>query len=944
MPAFLNTRSGWSWIAAAAFFISVFLVTPDLAVAQSVDEIGTGQIVGTVVDGNGLPVANADVRVDGSGVQPAMTAIDGTFTFVPLPAGLYTVQIRKAGFEDAVQDVSVVGGSTVRVSARLSALVHDSTQIIGRTKANSARGLSTISTIGASVSTLDRARIDQQGFGTLAELLDQIPGVTAGAQNTSGNYSSQGAFSYPMIRGAQTYETDMRFEGVPLRLFDESWLRPQLLQSIRIIKGPAAQAPDSNYAVGGTLDLETREASARPALTVLMGHDSFGGQSSDWAFSGTTPNGKLSWVFDYDIFGTPGPMSGAAGAYVLPISSGTSVTLPNGTTVAIPATTTSGNPPGVNTSVPKTATLIACCRDGAGAGDFNVHSLLSKVAYNFSPTASIGFTSLGGHTYSNEQATHAYIYSTNFHPAAGYQGAIPTGPVNLFSNVATFDEEFFNNNDQIDHAYFSAAVGRVTFRADYLANSYSNLRYEPPFLPLTQSSSNYNLYGSFTPAGSSTPLIFNGTNVLLTTGGQYYDNESFLWQRDQIYSFNVPIGNSALTASWERTWKSAYSGRLSSGTVSTPYGTGDNLTTYALRGDFPIFQNFNVVASVFQNDYRDHYTNDIGMTWQDSQQQHTDERLGFDYHPSRRTTIRFGAGSAIVPLDPQTGNYGAALDAAATQPVITSDNTSASSNDFNGALKPETSFGYDLGVDHTFNDGITQLTFDAYLTNLWNQWYSSQYFNGNVSLPSYVAGNKSGSPTGPNVTVPLYTTATVNLTQARFEGLELQVTRTPRAGWGFIVAGTLMRAYPYNVPPSAYTTAASNGQPVNNLTLVPNINFQGGSYEPAVPYAVGYAQANYRTRNNIFAMLGTTYFGSNNSFNIPAFFLTSASLSVPIGKTLELQLSSYNTFNVHDSPYVTLYDPTKTIETVQVNGQVTYANRANTIGPGYIQALLRLKI
>jgi hypothetical protein len=677
---------------------------PDRALAQNADATAaTGSITGTVVDGDKQAVANATVSVSGPATQSTTTASDGTFAIDILPAGAYRLQVHKTGFDDAAQDVVLTAGERLSMTSTLAPTVNDSTEIIGRTSVNSTRGLSTISTVGASVATLDRQRIDEQGFGTLAELLDQIPGVTAGAQNTSGNYSSQGAFSYPMIRGAQTYETDMRFEGVPLRLFDESWLRPQLLQSIRIVKGPAAQAPDSNYAIGGTLDLETREATAKPAFTALFGHDSFGGQSSDWAYTGITPNGKFSWVLDYDIFGTPGPMSGPAGAYVLPISSGITITYRNGTTVGVPTTTRSANPPGVNTSVPQTATLIGCCHDGSNAGDFNVHSLLAKVTYNFTPTTSIGFTSLGGHTYSNEQATHAYIYPVNFTPAAGYNGAIPAGQVNLFSNVSTFAEEYFNNNDQVDHAYFTTKFGPVMFRADYLANSYSNLRYTPPFFPVVSSSANYTLYGSFTPAGSTTPLIFNGTNVQLSASGQYYDNESYLWQRDQIYSFNVPIGNGSVTASWERTWKESYSGRLSAGTISTPYGTGDELTTYALRGDFKLLSNLDVVRSVFQNDYRDHFTNDVGATWQDSQQQHTDERLGLAYHPTRSTTIRFGGGSAIVPLDPQTGNYGASLDAAATAPQMSSDNSVATSSDYNAGLKPETSFGYDLGVDHVSN-------------------------------------------------------------------------------------------------------------------------------------------------------------------------------------------------------------------------------------------------
>ena len=61
----------------------------------------TGQVRGTVVDADGLPIPGAAVSIEGPnflGGAKATTDEDGNFRFVGLPPGEYTVTIIKGGF------------------------------------------------------------------------------------------------------------------------------------------------------------------------------------------------------------------------------------------------------------------------------------------------------------------------------------------------------------------------------------------------------------------------------------------------------------------------------------------------------------------------------------------------------------------------------------------------------------------------------------------------------------------------------------------------------------------------------------------------------------------------------------------------------------------------------------------------------------------------------
>ena len=88
-------------------------------------------------------------------------------------------------------------------------------------------------------------------------------------------------------------------------------------------------------------------------------------------------------------------------------------------------------------------------------------------------------------------------------------------------------------------------------------------------------------------------------------------------------------------------------------------------------------------------------------------------------------------------------------------------------------------------------DPATSVSADVYLTNLRDLFLSSTYQNGTYTPAS---GADAGN------TEPLYFSQIENLGQARYEGIELALRRTPRAGFGYLTQS-------YDMPVPTTTTA-----------------------------------------------------------------------------------------------------------------------------------------
>jgi outer membrane receptor protein involved in Fe transport len=204
--------------------------------------------------------------------------------------------------------------------------------------------------------------------------------------------------------------------------------------------------------------------------------------------------------------------------------------------------------------------------------------------------------------------------------------------------------------------------------------------------------------------------------------------------------------------------------------------------------------------------------------------------------------------------------------------------------------------------------------------------------------------------------LPLYATGTTNLGHARYEGIEAAVVRAPLVGWGYKVQTALTRAYAYDLPSTFYCSApatppATVCTPDTNLGIIPGANWSasGLGYNTingsAMPYMMGYAEINNRARNGAYYLLGTTYYGSNNSFSRPAFFIFNAAISYPIHDGTKLQFSVDNIFDTYGSSWTNYFGGINTpLAAPAANALGGPANYGLTVAGNYGPTTFRVQL
>jgi outer membrane receptor protein involved in Fe transport len=193
-------------------------------------------------------------------------------------------------------------------------------------------------------------------------------------------------------------------------------------------------------------------------------------------------------------------------------------------------------------------------------------------------------------------------------------------------------------------------------------------------------------------------------------------------------------------------------------------------------------------------------------------------------------------------------------------------------------LKPETSFGEDAGFDLRLPRATT-ISFDLYNTSVSGQFYTSYQ-----RLGTYLD-------------LPLYASEAANLGRSRYYGLTLSAIHLPPRGLTWGLAGSLQRAYAYDIPSSVYYNPTDPSSP-NNLGIVPNINYDGYDNLTAIPYAQGRATVGFRGPR-LATNLGLTYYGNNNSYYRPAFAALDLTGSYRLARNTTLNVSVANLTNAY---------------------------------------------
>jgi outer membrane receptor protein involved in Fe transport len=907
-----------------SFFFGIgFAVLPLAVMAQPA---ATGSITGTVRNGNGTPIGGAAVTIEGAGVRTA-TAVDGTFA-VTVPPGIYTVVVTESGFQtSSTVGVAVAAGSSTALTIALAQSSFSSLRIIGGTS-TTAGGRLPINTTPSSVAVITSQSIVDQGVVQIEPLLNETPGVIATQNGYNG--ASQGVGWVIQIRGGLAYETESLIDGHPLSIgstgvYNPILINPYVLQNIELVKGPGSMPTEINGAVNGTINYVTLEPTRTPQEHFFAGSDQWGGITTAAQLTGSMPGHVIDYAFAVATDGT----TGALHNYEVPSSTtdfdylgGTPYAI-NGQQIAVPG---NGNNPSifVGSSNPqfygypgeiKVSQPLWFCCSPMNTG-FNQDTELAKIRINLSQQTALTLSYLGGRDqYDGNGASLQYftgngIQFFNFQPPAGYTGSVPVGSSAYFDDNAGLQQDN-QSSTGLSQAELRTSLAGVTVLARYYASFENDQLYEPYTdtnklqiwggIPLCPVGLAVNGAGTCGPGDVAPTLTyFNGqTGVISGTGG----DEAYELSRDHSRGYSLeldkPIGDNTFTLSYDRTnHDSNFFENVPIAAIDAYQlapGTSQEFDTIRGEAQIGISPKVNLQIADYLISYTSHYSGDGGVTFNSSSHNFNAPRLALIDRLNVDTSLRFSTGGSIAPpfMTLLSASGGAPVPNIPAAPNFYTQNVN------NGNIAPETAWGYDIGIDKRLSRRVT-FTFDAYLTDLRDQFLSSTYQDG-----TYTA--TSGAAVG--ITEPLFITETANLGHARYEGLEAQVVDDPIEGLGYRLQGSLIRAYPYDVSTSLYGTGPFAYS--TNLAVIPNVNYMqcliscngvGFSGESRVPYSIGYAELNYK-KGKWFGLVGVQYYGNNNQFNVPAFETLTVSLRYQVSRGGSLQFSATNLTNAYAQPY-----------------------------------------
>jgi outer membrane receptor protein involved in Fe transport len=873
-----------------------------IAAAQAV-AAGEATLRGTVSDVGGTPLAGATITTRPGG-RAARSDSHGAFEIAGLAPDVYDVVVEKAGFVTATYEGVTVSATGAALAARLAPATMATLQQIASVRAQKYGSFNTAS---SAMQNLSQQDFVDRGQLQVGRILDQIPGVVS-ARPGSGNAAVPGSITSPNLRGTLDYEKATLIDGFPLINgshgdYPTMFVNSLLFDEVEVVKGPTAFAPEINYGIGGTLNFRTGNPTPAFTASMLYGVDFTSGSFSNLRVADTL--GKFGFYINLATYGTEGPLQSEP-TYVTP-NAGWSIGKYG--TVAGPVTS-SNNPSktfikGFPTN--QYTSLIACCQ--TVSSNYLNKGEVGKLQYHFSNATVLTAGFIGIQAGYDGAAAGLTQFGSIFAPAAGYSSpAFRAGQTVIVNNAAMLPDRNVIDNEPIFEAEMRTTIGNDTL----LGRFYNAVLDRRTVSDLTNPAANYTvpvtLWGSASLCAASAPCVtgdptpppttFNGTHTTVTIPTPYssqveHDNLrgiSFEYEHpvaENLYTVAVD-GNTGLTNAYSVSGSSSIPGGRY--TTSVAAGTKQLFMTYLLRGTFQLGAKAQLTIANYYNTYASTYTSGPPVAGAypltTTTTTHEDPRLGLSYRASPELNVRFSAGSSIAPPYPSLIDN---IPTTAAQ-VYTPTSTALTITQNSGTLKPETSWGYDLGADWQLGGGI--LSADAYFTNIWNQFVgvvrpTDQTYKG---LPVYVSTN-------------------ANLAQSRYQGLELTFSKDPHAGWGYSGAFDLQRAYAYNVSPGFYTSAA--GPYTTNLGVLNDSNYDAfnapyfnGVSNKSEAYSMGYAAVHHRGSFGQYAELGMTYYGSNNTYNIPAFFAGSATYRQPIDPNTSLQISADNLFDANSAKYV----------------------------------------
>jgi outer membrane receptor protein involved in Fe transport len=856
----------------------------------------TATVTGTVTLANGQPVSGADVRLRGQAVLSAKTDNAGAFIFRSVPWGTYQIVVSST-FGTAERD-NVILNADVNVAIQFPA----GTGLRTIARVSTTNTGAHINVTSSAIQSVSPSRFAFEGNGTWAHLFDDVPGVTPSGYTNGATYAwtafSPNAPAVLTLNGALPYETATLLDGMPLQGtsatllgagggVDLSVLPINGFDTADVVRGPGANAPSIVDSIGGSFVLHPPGTVARNSFELSVSNDPYGGIVSNADVA--VHFGRLSATFAYGTNDSPGPLGhrNELGALFTPLAI-------NGQSVWSP-TFTEPNPSDgiVNCRCTGLTSLLYCCVPQSTA--WSAQHGAASLSYAITPsiTAEVFYA---GST-SNQNYQFGY-FPTEFAPsgtAPPYTGSFtpsPPGQKNYsILGVLSPGGELYPQASSLLEEKVTAYLGSGVVRLGALQyNSFAHSNYLDGL-----QSGEYNVWGTANVGAGppGTPTAYNGGLENLTFFDLFLNEYSWTNNRDLLGSYAAQLGPdstggiSFVTSYYNEPY---FENLLYHGSplFALNQSTADSDTTNELRLYFEsAIGKLSLGASWYFANSSFHLPSTANPNqWTNSQFPYSAPRLGLVWQASPNVAIRAAAGGGYA-LPSINDILGAPLSFLGTYYVQSAANPN---------LKPEESFGVDVGTDFRINRD-TVVSFDAYRTNLFGQFYTTltqSTFNG----------------------LPLYLYEFSNLAASRMEGINLTAQRDVPVGYYWKGSLGFTRGYVVSVPQGFYNGIGC--VKCANTAIVPGANFNNVSgYLVTVPYADGSATFGYRWRPGTFADLAATYYGNNNAYFTPrAFVALNAHAGFSLGKNLSLLVTFYNITNAYGQSVQT-FDPSYAVPVIQ---------------------------
>lgn len=237
-------------------------VIPSVAAAQ------TGVVSGRVTNAqNDQPLASATVTVAGSALR-AVTSANGEYRITGVPAGTRQISASVLGFSTQTRTVTVTAGSTLTTNFALNASAIELGALVVSASGQEQRQRE----IGNAVTQIDVDSINMAPISNITQLLQgRAAGVavlqSSGTSGTGARIRIRGSNSISLSNdpllvidgvrvSSNTTSSSLDFAGQDISRLND--INPEEIESIEVLKGPAASALYGTAAANGVIQITTK--------------------------------------------------------------------------------------------------------------------------------------------------------------------------------------------------------------------------------------------------------------------------------------------------------------------------------------------------------------------------------------------------------------------------------------------------------------------------------------------------------------------------------------------------------------------------------------------------------------------------------------------------------------------------------------------------------------